>query len=41
MSAAAIEHPFDDGPFSLTAAADETMGRHPGCRVEIVGATSS
>ncbi|MEV6760687.1 Uma2 family endonuclease [Streptomyces sp. NPDC051105] len=37
MSAAAIEHPFDDEPFSLTAIADEIMERHPGYRVEIIG----
>ncbi|MEU9150874.1 Uma2 family endonuclease [Streptomyces sp. NPDC048254] len=37
MSAAAIEHPFDDEPFSLTAIADEIMERHQGYRVEIIG----
>ncbi|MFF7978943.1 Uma2 family endonuclease [Streptomyces sp. NPDC007901] len=37
MSAAAIEQPFDDEPFSLTAIADEIMERHPGYRVEIIG----
>ncbi|WP_046733588.1 Uma2 family endonuclease [Streptomyces humi] len=37
MSAAGIEQPFDDEPFSLTAIADEIMERHPGYRVEIIG----
>ncbi|MFJ8106980.1 Uma2 family endonuclease [Streptomyces sp. NPDC096132] len=37
MSATAIERPFDDEPFSLTAIADEIMERHPGYRVEIIG----
>ena len=37
MSAAAIEQPFDDEPFSLTAIAHEIMERHPGYRVEIIG----
>ncbi|MEU2335999.1 Uma2 family endonuclease [Streptomyces sp. NPDC013172] len=37
MSAAAIEQPFDDEPFSLTAIAEEIMERHPGYRVEIIG----
>jgi Uma2 family endonuclease len=37
MSAAAVEQPFDDEPFSLTAIADEIMERHPGYRVEIIG----
>ncbi|MEU9240436.1 Uma2 family endonuclease [Streptomyces sp. NPDC048385] len=37
MSAAAIEQPFDDEPFSLTVIADEIMERHPGYRVEIIG----
>jgi Uma2 family endonuclease len=37
MSAASVEQPFDDEPFSLTAIADEIMERHPGYRVEIIG----
>lgn len=37
MSAASVEQPFDDEPFSLTALADEIMERHPGYRVEIIG----
>ncbi|WP_128379078.1 Uma2 family endonuclease [Streptomyces cavernae] len=37
MSAASVEQPFDDKPFSLTAIADEIMERHPGYRVEIIG----
>ncbi|MFE1338079.1 Uma2 family endonuclease [Streptomyces sp. NPDC058733] len=38
MSAASVEHPFDnEEPFSLTAIADEIMERHPGYRVEIAG----
>jgi Uma2 family endonuclease len=37
MSAASVERPFDDEPFSLTAIADEIMERHPGYRVEIIG----
>lgn len=37
MSATAVERPFDDEPFSLTAIADEIMERHPGYRVEIIG----
>jgi Uma2 family endonuclease len=36
MSAASVEQPFDDEPFSLTAIADEIMERHPGYRVEII-----
>ncbi|MBO1334857.1 Uma2 family endonuclease [Streptomyces sp. VRA16 Mangrove soil] len=37
MSAASIEQPFAEEPFSLTAIADEIMERHPGYRVEIIG----
>lgn len=37
MSAASVEQPFDDEPFSLTAIADEIMEHHPGYRVEIIG----
>lgn len=37
MSAASVEQPLDDRPFSLTAIADEIMERHPGYRVEIIG----
>ena len=36
MSAASVEQPFDDEPFSLTSIADEIMERHPGYRVEII-----
>ncbi|MFI7500294.1 Uma2 family endonuclease [Streptomyces sp. NPDC049687] len=37
MSAASVEQPHTDEPFSLTAIADEIMERHPGYRVEIIG----
>ncbi|GAQ51558.1 Uma2 family endonuclease [Streptomyces acidiscabies] len=37
MSAASVEQPFDDEPFSLAVIADEIMERHPGYRVEIIG----
>jgi Uma2 family endonuclease len=37
MSAASVEQPYADEPFSLTAIADEIMERHPGYRVEIIG----
>jgi Uma2 family endonuclease len=36
MSAASVEQPDDDRPFTLTAIADEIMERHPGYRVEII-----
>ncbi|MEV8534503.1 Uma2 family endonuclease [Streptomyces sp. NPDC051211] len=36
MSAAAVEHPFDNGPASLLETADLIMERLPGYRVEII-----
>ncbi|MCG7525004.1 Uma2 family endonuclease [Streptomyces sp. OfavH-34-F] len=37
MSAAAVEHPCDDGPEPLLVTADRLAEQHPGYRVEIIG----
>ncbi|MFE7623876.1 Uma2 family endonuclease [Streptomyces sp. NPDC057509] len=37
MSAAAVEHPCDDGPEPLLVTANRLAEQHPGYRVEIIG----